>query len=299
MRLSVFLIACVSTAALLLMTGVSRGESAEPIGLFTTTIGHVQVTHVETQAPVRVKVRDDVLFQDRVETERRSRAKILFIDDSTLTIGEQSRIEITEHVFDSKKARPPSTILKLLDGTVKAVVGKVYGQEGAKFEIHTPTAVAAARGTNFIVNIAKDLPGKPTTILVLEGTVQVQDVKAVGVVTVSHGQFTLVQPGVRPTPSAPAPKEMVARLTAETRVEQTQESAKQEANEPAAGAKEESKDAKKGPAEAVPEDTATEAATPSIGEAVASPVTPSELPGLPPIPQQPAPLTPVGVKVEF
>jgi hypothetical protein len=87
------------------------------------------------------------------------------------------------------------------------------------------------------VSIARDLPGQPTTILVIAGTVQVQDVKAVGVVTVNPGQFTLVQPRVQPTPSAPAPREMVARLTTETRIEQTPESAKQEAKEPAAGMK--------------------------------------------------------------
>jgi hypothetical protein len=42
-------------------------------------------------------------------------------------------------------------IVKLMQGQVRALVSKVFKANGSKFEIHTPSAVAAARGTYFTV----------------------------------------------------------------------------------------------------------------------------------------------------
>src|SRR5207245_1988667 len=44
-----------------------------------------------------------------------------------------------------------SSVLRMIQGKARALVGKLFAGLGSKFEVHTPTAVAAARGTYFVV----------------------------------------------------------------------------------------------------------------------------------------------------
>jgi hypothetical protein len=135
-----------------LASGVQGAEpiTASQIGLFTEVQGQVRVTHPGMSRPIPVKLYDAVRFKDVIETQRGSQAKALFYDDSLLTVGEHSRVEITEHIFDPARNKR-CLVVNLLWGTVRVLVGKVFTGSGSKFEIHTPSAVAAARGTYFVV----------------------------------------------------------------------------------------------------------------------------------------------------
>jgi hypothetical protein len=111
------------------------------------------------------KVKDGILMVDTVSTREASRAKMLFIDDSILTLGENSKVVIQEYVYS--KEQGGKSIFNLLDGKMKAVVGK------ANFEVHTPTAIAAARGTVIFFHVGV-LNGVPFThILCTDGHVLV------------------------------------------------------------------------------------------------------------------------------
>jgi hypothetical protein len=124
---------------------VTAGE----VGVITFVQGAVTLTH--SQAPAApAKFHDDVQFHDIIETQKESRTKALFLDDSVLTVGEHSRIEITEFVFNPHDSMR-SAIVNLVGGKLRALVGKAFAESGSRFEIHTPTAVAAARGTYFVV----------------------------------------------------------------------------------------------------------------------------------------------------
>ena len=123
--------------------------TAGDIGVVTFVQGSVTLAHLHASA-VPARFRDDVRFHDIIETRKESRMKALFQDDSILTVGEDSRIEITEYVFNPQESLR-SAIITLVEGRVRALVGKVFAESGSRFEIHTPTAVAAARGTYFIV----------------------------------------------------------------------------------------------------------------------------------------------------
>lgn len=120
------------------------------VGSFTAVQGKVIMAHHGTPASLQVKVSDDVLFKAVIETRNASRTKALFLDDTLLTIGENSRVEITEQVYDPANNRR-TTVMSLIRGQVRALVGRVFEGAGSRFEIHTPTAVAAARGTHFVV----------------------------------------------------------------------------------------------------------------------------------------------------
>jgi hypothetical protein len=112
---------------------------------------------------LEAKVKDPVLLIDTVSTGDASRAKLLFVDDSVLTMGEKSRMVIKEFVYSKEKEG--KSIFNLIDGKMKSVVGK------AGFEVHTPTAVAAARGTVIFFEVGTRDGRLCTTILCTEGEV--------------------------------------------------------------------------------------------------------------------------------
>jgi len=96
-----------------------------------------------------------LLKEDAVTTGRASRAKLYFSDDSILNLGELSRVEVAEYLAQPGTDRTKS-IYKLLDGTLKVVVGN------SDLEIHTPTSVTAARGTKFYVTVRECKTEKAT-----------------------------------------------------------------------------------------------------------------------------------------
>jgi len=185
---------------LLLGLAVSQ-VGAEPavtgIGVITAVQGQVTVVHPHAEGAIPAKIDDDVLFKDIIETQKESRTKALFDDESLLTVGEHSRVEITEYIYDpSQKKR--STVVKLVRGTLRVLISKMFEGSGSKFEIHTPSAVAAARGTYFVVWTQGDLSG----VVNIGTSGRVLFTSGGQTVTLGPGEFTVAPPGV--IPSAPA-----------------------------------------------------------------------------------------------
>jgi CheY-specific phosphatase CheX len=179
-------------AVAVLGISVSRGEaevlSGESIGTFTAVQGTVSVVHPGSLRVRSVNVHDDVLFRDVIETQRESRTKAFFDDDSILTVGENSRVEITEHVYNPDQ-NIRRVVVKLFQGRLRALVSKVFTTSGSKFEIHTPTAVAAARGTYFVVWVENGVTG-----MVNIGKSGKVDFSSGGrTVTVAPGEYTFAE----------------------------------------------------------------------------------------------------------
>ncbi len=133
-------------------------------------------------------------LKDAVLTDAASRAKLFFRDDSILNLGELSRLEVEQYLYNAEKDRAAS-IYRLLEGSLKVVVGR------SDLEIHTPTAVAAARGTKFIIWVEGKPEPKWTGVLVLEGEVLVTSIREEGrkAETVRAGQMIRV-PAEGPSP---------------------------------------------------------------------------------------------------
>ena len=174
--------------------------AAEPdVGIFTAVEGKVSVQHAQSPETLSAKLRDTVLFKDLIETQKESRTKALLNDDSILTIGEHSRVEIAEHLYDPNRGLR-SVVVSLVQGQVRALVGKTFAGSGSKFEVHTPTAVAAARGTYFVVWHVEGASGVAN--IGNHGDVDFQS--GGNTVSVVPGTYSLTPPGGGP-PSPPQP----------------------------------------------------------------------------------------------
>lgn len=189
------------TLAILLagfFVNLSDAEASSPIeneiGVFTAVVGTVTVDHPSIARLQPVKLHDEVLFKDVIETSFKSRTKAFFIDDSVLTIGENSRVEVTEHIYNPDQNQR-SMVVNLFSGKIRALVSKAFKGAGSKFEIHTPTAVAAARGTYFVVWTEQGTTG----IVNIGESGRVDFTSGAATVSVAPGEYSVIGPDGLPT----------------------------------------------------------------------------------------------------
>ena len=185
----------IAVTLLLSPTLTSAGDSGPGgVGVYTAVMGKVSVTHPGEARVLPVKLHDEVLFKDVIQTEKESQTKAFFQDDSVLTVGQNSRVEITEYIYDPD-AKLRRSVVKVMQGQVRALVSKVFKSNGSRFEVHTPSAVAAARGTYFTVWHENGQSG-----IINVGESGRVDFTSGGVtVAVDPGQFSLAERGMAPS----------------------------------------------------------------------------------------------------
>jgi hypothetical protein len=143
-----------------------------------------------------VKIGTAVNVGDEVRTGRPGRLRLVFQDESVLTIGDDTKIIIDEQTFDPAQGLY-STVIRVLQGKVRSLVSPYYTQAGATYEIETVTAVASVHGTEFVV--AYDRVAEMTEAVGITGTVTVHSqldrvgrgvlVNAQELTRVARGQF--------------------------------------------------------------------------------------------------------------
>ncbi|WP_447979290.1 FecR domain-containing protein [Candidatus Nitrospira bockiana] len=183
----------------MLAPAVTSHAGTKSIGIFATVEGAVTVSRETTPAPRPVKYQDEIILRDVIETQRRAYAKVLFEDDTLLSVPEHSRIQISEHVYDPARG-VRSAIVQLTQGAVRALVGRVFTGAGSRFEVHTATAVAAARGTYFVVWVE---PHQTTGLANIGDKGDVAFTAGGETIIVKPGYYSVAHPGAVPTPPVP------------------------------------------------------------------------------------------------
>jgi hypothetical protein len=189
---------------------------AQEVGLMVALKG--KVTILRDNRTTNAVLKDKIFLKDTIETKEESRAKILFKDDSILTLAEKTRVNIEEYLYseDRKKGR---SIINLIDGKLRSLVGK------NEFEVHTPTVVAAARGTYFIVwtGIEEGVP--MSGVAVLEGFVHLSSINPAipGVVTLERGTMGKAFQNRAIGPAVPIPPSLMKELIESTDLQSTSE----------------------------------------------------------------------------
>jgi hypothetical protein len=189
----------IGIAMAVVLANVYGAAAADKAGDVVLVRGKAQIERSTGTVPAQIKAA--LLESDSVATRSRSRVKMLFRDDSILTIGSNSRLVIKKYLYNPKNKKAES-LYELADGKLRSVAG------GPGFKVVTPTAFAAARGTLFTVSY--DPETGTTTINVTEGAVEVRNVDTgvEGVQVVKAGESTSVkanEPPTTPVPSAGEP----------------------------------------------------------------------------------------------
>ena len=87
---------------------------------------------------------------DKVETKN-GKLKIVFKDDTTVSVTEHSALVIDDFVYDPS-SKTGKLGLKAASGTVRYVSGAI-AKDPKAVNIQTPTAAIAVRGTDFVMSV--------------------------------------------------------------------------------------------------------------------------------------------------
>ncbi len=192
------------TIAIGLLVTLAAGTAlaAGPVGFVAATKGDAQLVRGGEALEARVGL--DVQQGDLLRTGAKSRLKVLLSDDSVLALGSKSEVEITSHLF-APAERTRTTRIRMLGGSLRALVQKAVAGNKADFEIRSGTAVAGVRGTEFAVLTE----GDATRLVTFSGGVEWAAAGGEPVL-VEAGQGSLISDGRASRPEALAAADLKA-----------------------------------------------------------------------------------------
>ncbi len=115
---------------------------AAPAGTASQVSGTVQIQRGAATIPATQGMQ--IMVGDRIITGDDGHIVVLLTDQSTLELGDSANMVIDQHAGSS-------TRVNLAGGALRSFVNRTVGAAAPNFEVHTPNAVAAARGTLFDV----------------------------------------------------------------------------------------------------------------------------------------------------
>ena len=91
-----------------------------------------------------------IFFGDTVVSNNNSNAQILFLDQTILTLGEDTELTIDEFIYDPN-SHDGSFVSNVKSGTVKFITGQISKKNPENLEVKFPSGTLGARGTEFVV----------------------------------------------------------------------------------------------------------------------------------------------------
>jgi trimeric autotransporter adhesin len=145
-----------------------------------------------------------VVFNEHITTQADGQAQLLFVDESSMTVGPNSDLTIDQFVYDPKTGTG-RLAMSATRGLLRYVGGALSKHEGA-VTLRTSTATLAVRGGAFIVNITAG--GKTDVIFIYGRSLTVAGVNGV-LQTLSRPGFQVT---ITPTGGVSSPQRATARL---------------------------------------------------------------------------------------
>ncbi len=209
-RFALRLLPVALVGGLLLTSGSSGLLAQERVGV--TGAVNTEATGVLPGAAARkLVIGQDVIFNEHITTTASGQSQLLFLDESSMTVGPNSDLTIDQFVFDPKSGTG-KLAMSATRGLLRYVGGKLSKQDEA-VTLRTSTATLAVRGGAFIAQIGPD--GKTDAGFLYGNGLTVCGTAAVGQCqTVTRpGWWSVVSPGGVPSPPQPMPAGLLALYT--------------------------------------------------------------------------------------
>lgn len=157
-------------------------------------LGQVTILRGTETVSVEANTGDPIWLNDSLLTGPDSSVAVQFADGSILTLHHESEMRF-DHLSAHGETGMVDSRLRLLKGRVDTRVKPAVGP-GSRFEIQTPSAISAVRGTAYRAAVTAD--NQASNVEVIEGKVRVTGAKKPRLVRAGFG--TRVNPGRKPLP---------------------------------------------------------------------------------------------------
>ncbi|MCI5119705.1 MAG: hypothetical protein D3908_00620 [Candidatus Electrothrix sp. AUS4] len=94
-----------------------------------------------------------VKMGDKLTTGANGSLGVIFTDNTRISLGSNSKIDINEYVFQPEKGSF-SFLTELVQGTASYISGAIGKLSPKSVKFKTPTAVVGVRGTSFLVKVS-------------------------------------------------------------------------------------------------------------------------------------------------
>lgn len=200
-------------AAALLAVGLSTAWAGEPrpeVGTVERLQGNAEAIHAdETRSLAET---DPIYPNDLLATKSGAKLRVRFIDDSKLTLAENTKVLVDRYVYDPD-AGEGTALLRTLEGAFLFVGGLIERAPYADIKVVSPVATLGIRGTTVWGGLIDGQYG----VLVLDGVVTIAN--DAGEVTLGAGQGTAIRDQTTaPGPAKRWPAEKVARALSQMEI---------------------------------------------------------------------------------
>jgi hypothetical protein len=107
-----------------------------------------------------------VFAREVVRTGEQAAAQLLFLDETSLSIGPQSEVTLDRFVFDPNKGAG-NVVLNATKGALRFVSGS---QQSSSYQVRTPVATIGVRGTIFDIYVGVGKDGPYAIVILVEGS---------------------------------------------------------------------------------------------------------------------------------
>ncbi len=116
------------------------------VGSIAAVSGDVLI--IRDSSKIKAKLNDIVQKNDTIKSIGASKAQILFLDNTVVTIGKDTVLNIQEFIVDN--ASNSNVRLNVLDGLFRVMTGKISKVAPDKFKVQTNNVMLGIRGTIFV-----------------------------------------------------------------------------------------------------------------------------------------------------
>ena len=156
---------------------INKSFSSEFVGVIGAAIGNIT-----NQKNEKLKNGSKILYGDTIIVNSKSNAQILFLDETVMTVGENTELTIDDFIYDPK-TNDGNFVTNIKSGIVKTISGKISEKNPDNLEIKIPNGSLGVRGTEFLVSSNDNNestilllgPGPENKLGMVPGNIQVTD----------------------------------------------------------------------------------------------------------------------------
>ncbi len=137
------------------MSGAALAQNQ--IGTVTQMKGSAQLERAGRTIPIATGTA--LMVHDKIVTGPDAEIVVGIVDNSRLTIGPSTTMTIDDSAIVD--GQPAPTKVSIVKGTLRSLVLGALRTAAGGFEIHTPNAIGAVRGTDVTVTVTEQPPAKP------------------------------------------------------------------------------------------------------------------------------------------
>src|SRR5271166_5617571 len=137
---------------LTILAAVPAAQAQNTVGTITQLQGTANIQR--NGANIAAAQNMPVMLHDRIATDANGSLTIGLVDNSSLQLGASSTITIDESMLVNGVGAPSK--VGLLGGDVHSVIVGAMRSSATTFEVHTPNAIGAVRGTEWSEHYDED-----------------------------------------------------------------------------------------------------------------------------------------------